>query len=305
MSELIRIKQIDGLSSVLATKAADAEVLKIANNLSEVNANSVRSNLGLYSKSEVDALVVGAKNAYNVADLSARNTLTGLKLTDRVFVNDDGDGKWALYIVTAITTGTGSTSTFKKIADEDLFTNAITASAIKAAYESNADTYPFNGAYKGKLDKITVAANVNLDTIKSTADTALSNAANAQSSANSAAAAAANAQNTANAAGISASNSQSTANSSNALASEAISIANAKQEAFTEITESFTGMNWETEQEVFISLSQPVKNGTEVLVFFNGLRVLNVNNNRGESTVRFTVPYSTESIDVITVTYKY
>jgi hypothetical protein len=305
MSELIRIKQIDGLSSVLATKAADAEVLKIANNLSEVNANSVRSNLGLYSKSEVDALVVGAKNAYNVADLTARNALTGLKLTDRVFVNDDGDGKWALYIVTAITTGTGSTSTFKKIADEDLFTNAITASAIKAAYESNADTYPFNGAYKGKLDKITVAANVNLDTIKSTADTALSNAANAQSSANSAAAAAANAQNTANAAGISASNSQSMANSSYALASEAISIANAKQEAFTEITESFTGMNWETEQEVFISLSQPVKNGTEVLVFFNGLRVLNVNNNRGESTVRFTVPYSTESIDVITVTYKY
>lgn len=305
MSELIRIKQIDGLSSVLETKAADAEVLKIANNLSEVNANSVRSNLGLYSKSEVDALVVGAKNAYNVADLTSRNALTGLKLTDRVFVNDDGDGKWALYIVTAITTGTGSTSTFKKIADEDLFTNALTAAAVKAAYESNADTYAFNGAYKGKLDKITVAANVNLDTIKSTADTALNNAASAQSSANSAAAAAANAQNTANAAGISASNSQSTANSSYALASEAISIANAKQEAFTEITESFTGMNYETEQEVFISLSQPVKNGTEVLVFFNGLRVLNVNNNRGESTVRFTVPYSTESIDVITVTYKY
>lgn len=305
MSELIRIKQIDGLSSVLETKAADAEVLKIANNLSEVNANSVRSNLGLYSKSEVDALVVGAKNAYNVADLTSRNALTGLKLTDRVFVNDDGDGKWALYIVTAITTGTGSTSTFKKIADEDLFTNALTAAAVKAAYESNADTYAFNGAYKGKLDKITVAANVNLDTIKSTADTALNNAASAQSSANSAAAAAANAQNTANAAGISASNSQSTANSSYALASEAISIANAKQEAFTEITESFTGMNYETEQEVFISLNQPVKNGTEVLVFFNGLRVLNVNNNRGESTVRFTVPYSTESIDVITVTYKY
>ena len=305
MSELIRIKQIDGLSSVLETKAADAEVLKIANNLSEVNANSVRSNLGLYSKSEVDALVIGAKNAHNVADLTSRNALTGLKLTDRVFVNDDGDGKWALYIVTAITTGTDSTSTFKKIADEDLFTNALTAAALKAAYESNADTYAFNGAYKGKLDKITVAANVNLDTIKSTADNALNNAASAQSSANSAAAAAANAQNTANAAGISASNSQSTANSSYALASEAISIANAKQEAFTEITESFTGMNYETEQEVFISLSQPVKNGTEVLVFFNGLRVLNVNNNSGESTVRFTVPYSTESIDVITVTYKY
>ena len=305
MSELIRIKQIDGLSSVLETKAADAEVLKIANNLSEVNANSVRSNLGLYSKSEVDALVVGAKNAYNVADLTSRNALTGLKLTDRVFVNDDGDGKWALYIVTAITTGTGSTSTFKKIADEDLFTNALTAAAVKAAYESNADTYAFNGAYKGKLDKITVAANVNLDTIKSTADTALNNAASAQSSANSAAAAAANAQNTANSVGIVATSAQSTANAAANSASDAINLASTKQDSFTEVSETFTGMNYETEQEVFISLSQPVKFGTEVLVFFNGLRVLNVNNNRGESTVRFTVPYSTESIDVITVTYKY
>jgi hypothetical protein len=228
-----------------------------------------------------------------------------LKLTDRVFVNDDGDGKWALYIVTAITTGTGSTSTFKKIADEDLFTNALTAAAVKAAYESNADTYAFNGAYKGKLDKITVAANVNLDTIKSTADNALNNAASAQSSANSAAAAAANAQNTANSVGIVATSAQSTANAAANSASDAINLASTKQDSFTEVSETFTGMNWETEQEVFISLSQPVKIGTELLVFFNGLRVLNVNNNRGESTVRFTVPYSTESIDVITVTYKY
>jgi len=305
MSELIRIKQIDGLSTVLDTKAADAEVLKIANNLSEVNANSVRSNLGLYSKSEVDALVVGAKNSYNVADLTARNALTGLKLTDRVFVNDDGDGKWALYIVTAITTGTGSTSTFKKIADEDLFTNALTAAAVKAAYESNVDTYAFNGTYKGKLDKITVAANVNLDTIKSTADTALSNAATAQGSANSAAAAAANAQNSANAAGIAASNAQSTANAAANSASEAYNLASTKQDAFTEVSETFTGLSAEPNQEELISLSQPVKNGTELFVFFNGLRVLNVINTRGESNVRFTVPYSTEAVDVITVTYKY
>jgi hypothetical protein len=154
MSELIKIKQIDGLSADLATRALDAQVVKIANNLSDVNAGTARTNLSLYSKTEVDALVVGAKNAFNVADLTARNALTGLKVTDRVFVNDDGDGKWALYIVTAVTTGAGSTSTFKKIADEDLFSNALTAAAVKAAYESNPDTYAFNGTYKGKLDKI-------------------------------------------------------------------------------------------------------------------------------------------------------
>ena len=200
MSEQLKIKQIEGLSADLATRALDAQVLKIANNLSDVNASSARTNLSLYSKSEVDALVVGAKNAFNVADTTARNALTGLKVTDRVFVNDDGDAKWALYIVTAVTTGTGSTSTFKKIADEDLFTNALTAAAVKAAYESNADTYAYNGAAKGKVDKLTVSANINLDTLKTTADTALSNAATAQTTANSANTAATTAQNTANSA---------------------------------------------------------------------------------------------------------
>ena len=119
MSEFIKIKQIEGLSADLATRALDAQVVKIANNLSDVNAGTARTNLSLYSKTEVDALVIGAKNAFNVADTTARNALTGLKVTDRVFVNDDGDTKWALYIVTAVTTGTVSTSTYKKIADED------------------------------------------------------------------------------------------------------------------------------------------------------------------------------------------
>ena len=135
MSELVRIKQIEGLATELAAKALDAQVVKIANNLSDVNAGTARNNLSIYSKSEVDALVTGAKNAFNVADITTRNALTGLKVTDRVFVNDDGDGKWALYIVTAVTDGKGSTSTYKKIADEDLFTNALTAAAVKAAYK--------------------------------------------------------------------------------------------------------------------------------------------------------------------------
>jgi hypothetical protein len=234
MSEFIKIKQIEGLSADLATRALDAQVVKIANNLSDVNAGTARTNLSLYSKTEVDALVIGARNAFNVADTTARNALTGLKVTDRVFVNDDGDTKWALYIVTAVTTGTGSTSTFKKIADEDLFTNALTAAAVKASYESNADTFAFNGTYKGKLDKITVAANVNLDTIKSTADSALANAATAQSTANSASTAASSAQSTANSASTAAAAAQTTANNAATAAATAQSTANSKEDAFTE-----------------------------------------------------------------------
>ena len=117
MSEFIKIKQIEGLSADLATRALDAQVVKIANNLSDVNAGTARTNLSLYSKTEVDALVIGARNAFNVADTTARNALTGLKVTDRVFVNDDGDTKWALYIVTAITTGT-TTSTASPVSAE-------------------------------------------------------------------------------------------------------------------------------------------------------------------------------------------
>jgi hypothetical protein len=303
MSELIKIKQIEGLSTDLATRALDAQVVKTANNLSDVNAGAARTNLSLYSKSEVDALVVGAKNAFNVADLAARNALTGLKVTDRVFVNDDGDGKWALYIVTAVTTGTGSTSTFKKIADEDLFSNALTAAAVKAAYESNADTFAFNGAYKAKLDKITVAANVNLDNIKSTADSALSNAATAQSTANAAASAATNAQNSANAANNAAAVAQNTANAANSLANTALELAGTKQEAFTQTTESFTGLIGNGDEQVIVNLSYPVKPGMEVLVFFNGVRVKNVVVN--ESTVIIQVPYITEANDDIVITYAY
>ena len=305
MSEFIKIKQIEGLSADLATRALDAQVVKIANNLSDVNAGTARTNLSLYSKAEVDALVVGAKNAFNVADTTARNALTGLKVTDRVFVNDDGDTKWALYIVTAITTGTGSTSTFKKIADEDLFTNALTAAAVKAAYESNADTYAFNGTYKGKLDKITVAANVNLDTIKSTADSALANAATAQSTANSASTAASTAQSTANSASTAASAAQTSANNAATAAATAQTTANGKEDAFTETSENFTALTGAVSTGVNVTVAQTPKAGFAISVFFNGVRVKNVTNTAGTKVVTFNVPYLTEPTDDIIVNYSY
>lgn len=305
MSEFIKIKQIEGLSADLATRALDAQVVKIANNLSDVNAGTARTNLSIYSKTEVDALVTGAKNAFNVADTTARNALTGLKVTDRVFVNDDGDTKWALYIVTAVTTGTGSTSTFKKIADEDLFTNALTAAAVKAAYESNADTYAFNGTYKGKLDKITVTGNVNLDTIKSTADSALANAATAQTTANSASTAASNAQSTANSAATAASTAQTTANNAATAAAAAQTTANAKEDSFTETSEAFTGISGAAGTAIAVTLTQIPKLGFAIDVFFNGVRVKNVTNTQGSRNVSFNVPYMTETTDDVVVNYSY
>lgn len=305
MSEFIKIKQIEGLSADLATRALDAQVVKIANNLSDVNAGTARTNLSLYSKSEVDALVVGAKNAFNVADTTAKNALTGLKVTDRVFVNDDGDTKWALYIVTAITTGTGSTSTFKKIADEDLFTNALTAAAVKASYESNADTYAFNGTYKGKLDKITVTGNVNLDTIKSTADSALANAATAQSTANSASTAASTAQTTANSASTAASTAQTTATNAATAAAAAQTTANGKEDSFTETIETFTSLNGAAGTAVSVTLSQTPKAGFNINLFFNGVRVKTIANTQGSRNLTFTAPYITEPTDDIVVSYAY
>lgn len=305
MSEFIKIKQIEGLSADLATRALDAQVVKIANNLSDLNATTARTNLSLYSKTEVDAMVVGAKNAFNVADNTAKNALTGLKVTDRVFVNDDGDTKWSLYIVTAVTTGTGSTSTFKKIADEDLFTNALTAAAVKASYESNADTYAFNGTYKGKLDKITVAANVNLDTIKSTADSALTNAATAQSTANSASTAASAAQSTANSASTAASTAQTAANSAASAASAAQTTANAKKDAFTQISDGFTALTGAANTAVSVTLTQTPKAGFNIEVFINGLRVKTISNTQGSRNLSFTVPYATEPTDDLQVSYAY
>jgi hypothetical protein len=305
MSELLKIKQVDQLTQTLALKALDADVVKKANNLSDVNATTARTNLNLYSKTEVDTLVLGAKNAYNVADNTAKSALTGLKVTDRVFVNDDGDTKWALYIVTAVTTGTGATSTFKKLADEDLFTNALSASAVKASYESNADTYAFNGVYKGKLDKITIAANIDIDAVKTNASSALANAATAQTTANTANTAAGAAQTSANNANTAAATAQTTANNAQTAAAAAQATANLKEDIFTEVTENFTGLNSAANLDIPLTLGQSLKAGFVAMVFVNGLRVKNVTATAGSNILNFRVPYLMEGTDDVQVTYSY
>ncbi len=291
MSDFLKIKQVDGLSTALEQRALDTLVLKKANSLSELDPSAARTNLSVYSRSEVDALIVGARDAYNVADTTARNALTGLKVTDRVFVNNDGDSKWALYLVTAITNGAGSTSTFKKIADEDLFTNALTAAAVKAAYESNADTFVYNGVAKGKVDKITITSNINLDELSTTANNGLTTANAAQSAATAAASAASAAQTTANNAAT--------------AATAAMSAVEGKEDIFTQTTQQFTNVNGLANVNVPLTLSNAPKAGFTVEVFLNGIRVRNVIYAAGNPTIAYNVPYATESTDHINVVYCY
>lgn len=333
MSNLIKQKQVQGLVSDLAAKALDSAVVKKSNNLSDVNAGSARTNLSVYSRSEIDAMVAGAENAHSVATITARDAMTGLKVADRVFVSNDGDSKWALYMVTAITNGNGSTSTFEKIADEDLFTNAISASAVKAAYEGNENTNAFTDAEKSKVAHISVSQAVDLDAVESdlatttttassalstansastaasaaqsTANTATTKANTAQSTADGAVTDAAAAQSTANSASTAATAAQTTADSAASAAAAAQSTANGKEEAFTQAIEAFTGLSGGADTPILVKLEHPMATGFIPLVFFNGLQVHRITYNAGSPDLEFTVPYETEATDYISVTYNW
>ena len=327
MSEFIKQKQVEGLVSALAAKALDSAVVKKANNLSDVNAASARNNLEVYSKTEVQNLVAGAEDAYSVATLTARSALTGLKVSDRIFVSNDGDDRWALYIVTAITDGKGSTTTFTKIADEDLFTNALSKEAVKSAYESNVNTNAFTDAEKTKVGHLSVSQATNLDTMESdlastkttatnalnTANSATTKANAAQTTANGAVSDAAAAQSTADAAQSDAGAAEAAQSSANTARSEAtaaqntansaLTAANARELAFTEFVEDFTGLDGAAAQPIIIDLSKPIASGFIPTVFFNGIRVKNITYTSGARSIAYTVPYQTEASDTISVHY--
>ncbi len=278
MSDLIKQKQVQNLGTDLASKANTSQVISKAGNLNDVSDIAIaRTNLDIHSKAEVNALVGGANSGISVADIAARDALSGLNVSDRIFVSNDGDGKWAMYIVTTVTDGSGATSEYVKVADEDLFANAMTAAAIKASYESNADTNEFSDTEQTKLDHISVSQAVNLDSMESDISTNAGNITTAQTAAN-------NAQTAANAA-------QTTANS--------------KEDGFTETKESFTGMNAEPNTDNDLVLGNNIKAGFEVLVYFGTLLVENISWTAGNNSVRVNVPYLTEADDTIYVIYKY
>lgn len=95
-------------------------------------------------------LLSGNRTVHSVADIAARDALTGVLVGDQVFVEDDGDTRWAIYMVVDATTPLTSAS-FVKVSDPDLLNEALSAGQIKALYESNIDTNAFTDAEKAYL----------------------------------------------------------------------------------------------------------------------------------------------------------
>jgi len=125
-------------------------------------------------ETERDAAILVATLAlgtnYSVADHTEKDALTDLIIDDKIFITDDGDGKWAHYIVTVVTDGLGSTSTYEVIMDEDTYLNANTAASIKTTYESNADTNAFTDTEKTELAAIPDGADIVTNVGTSTAN---------------------------------------------------------------------------------------------------------------------------------------
>lgn len=288
---LIKQKQIENLISDLSTKALDSQVVKKVNHLSDVNPNTARGNLDVYSKSEILALLSGGASGHIVATNTEKESLSGLALTDRIFVQNDGDGKWALYIVTAVTNGQGSSSSFEKIADQDLFVNALSSEAIKVSYESNANTNTFTDSHQNSLSLISISAQVDMDqlvaTLASTNTTA--NNANAQS---------VNAQTVAQNAATAASNAQTTAD-------QALEQVSSGNNSYSEIKEQFTGLMGAANNPITLSLNNPLASGFVPTVYCNGVLLENVNYQAGSREIQFSTPYPIEISDVLTVVYRY
>ena len=93
---------------------------------------------------------------YNVATLAERNAKS-VKVGDWVNVDDDGDGRWAIYRATS----NGINASYNKISDPDLLNAAMTALQIKAAYESNPNTNALTNALLTKLNGIATGATAN------------------------------------------------------------------------------------------------------------------------------------------------
>lgn len=84
-----------------------------------------------------------------VANIAARDAITGLQAGQCVLVQDDGDGKAAQY--------TYNGSAWVKIGDVDW--SPMTDAQVKISYENNADTNVFTDAEKTKLGTVETDAN--------------------------------------------------------------------------------------------------------------------------------------------------
>jgi hypothetical protein len=100
-----------------------------------------------------DAQIILAKTAlgtnFVVDDLTERDALPDLTIGDNVFVNDNGNQRWAQYKVI-----NDDPLEFIKIMDQAILINALDGPGVKVAYESNANTNAFTDALLNKLNLI-------------------------------------------------------------------------------------------------------------------------------------------------------
>ncbi len=166
-----------GTAQQIADLAPQVPVLDVLN--SSVSTSALSANQGRILKNLID----GLGDIQSVANIAARNALTGLDAGDIIHVLDDGDGKWARYQITAVTDGAWATSTSVKVGDQDWTgTGAVnlgytaaptqgtitntngTASVIPLATGVNAGLLA--PAEKTKLGNIAVTQAVDLDALE-------------------------------------------------------------------------------------------------------------------------------------------
>lgn len=162
---------ITGLSTALAGKQ---DVLGFTPEQAGVAATLI-SNLKNGVSSEGDTLkklydlIVASYSEITVPNTNNRNAYNVTKLPTNIFVTNDGDGKWALYKCISLGSNRGNDI---KISDPDLLNAVMTASQIKTAYESNADTNAFTNALLAKLNAFTATFTSELKTAYDAAVTA-------------------------------------------------------------------------------------------------------------------------------------
>ncbi len=171
LGDISTVAIADGSATDVAGMLNDLEAAKpdISKNLSDLaDIAAARTNLDVNSTSEIDDKIHAAELAmgtnYDVEDIDARDALTDLDVADRVFVQNDGDDKWALYKVQAVDDD-GKGTNWTKLSDQDSLENSISADSIKSAYESNDDTNAYTDAELAKVGFVTVTEAVDLDKV--------------------------------------------------------------------------------------------------------------------------------------------
>lgn len=171
---------VEAVNEVAGRDVDLSGLLRIDQNLVDLGDVAVaRTNLEVLSATEVEAAIADAQLAiganHTVADITGRDALEGLGENDRVMVMDDGDSKWAIYTPSEVVEG--AATGWIKLMDQDSLENAISAPAIKAAYESNEDTNAFDDAAVARLATALVSEDVAVELDDESSDAEVASAA--------------------------------------------------------------------------------------------------------------------------------